>query len=30
MFIVKDIKDYMRLVPFFVDIYHIMICKKIQ
>jgi hypothetical protein len=30
MFIVMDTMDYMRFVPLFVDIYHIMISKKIN
>ncbi len=28
MFIVMDITNYMKFVPFFVNIYHIMICNK--
>jgi hypothetical protein len=28
MFIVTDITTYMKFVPLFVDIYHIMICNK--
>jgi len=28
MFIVMDITNYMEFVPFFFDIYHIMICNK--
>jgi riboflavin transporter FmnP len=30
MFIVMDVMDYMRFVPLFFYIYHIMICKKIN
>jgi len=28
MFIVMDIINYIRFVPFFVDIYHVVICNK--
>jgi hypothetical protein len=28
LFIVGDIKDYMKSTPLFVDIFHIMICKN--
>jgi hypothetical protein len=28
MFIVMDITNYMKFVPFFVDIYHVMIYNK--
>jgi hypothetical protein len=28
MIIVMDMTNYMKFVPFFVNIYHIMICNK--